>query len=73
MEYCIAQKKHLPGILALYKQLVPDEEPLDRDKAETIWDNIERQGIKYFIAADGDRVVSSLYMAVVPNLTRSGK
>ena len=73
IEYGIAGKEHLPGILTLYKQLVPDDEPLDAVQAEKIWNKIEKQEIKYFIAFDGDRIVSTLYMALVPNLTRKGK
>ena len=72
IEYSIARKEHLPGILALYKQLLPDEEPIDINEANKIWEEGERQGIKYFIAADGGRIVSSLYMALIPNLTRGG-
>ena len=73
IEYGIARKDQLPGILSLYRQLVPGEEPLGMDQAEVIWDRVEKQGIKYFVAADGDRIVSSLYLAVIPNLTRGGK
>ena len=73
IEYGIARKEQLPGILALYKQLVPDDEPIDIDEANNIWEKSEGQGIKYFIAADGDRIVASLYIAVIPNLSRGGR
>ena len=73
IEYCIAQKEHLPEILELYKQLVHDENPLEINKANEIWNNIEKNNIKYFIAIESNRVISSCYLAIVPNLTRDGK
>jgi GNAT superfamily N-acetyltransferase len=73
VEYCIARKDHLPGILSLYRQLAPGEESLGIDQADAIWNRVEKQGIGYFIATDGDKIVSSLYLAVIPNLTRSGR
>jgi GNAT superfamily N-acetyltransferase len=73
IKYSLAQKEHLPQILELYKQLLPDEEPLDINKANTIWENIENNKIKYFIAVDGDKIIASCYLAIIPNLTRNGK
>jgi len=71
--YTAAQKVHLPGILALYKQLIPDEKPIGIDEANKLWDSGEQQGLAYFIAADGDRVVSTLNIIIIPNLTRGGR
>ena len=73
IEYSIAKKENLPGIMALYSQFFYREEPIGIDEAEKIWEKGERQGITYFIAADGDRIVSSLYLAIIPNLTRGGR
>ena len=73
IEYCIARKEHLPKILELYKQLIPDEKPLKISKANDIWENIEKNQIKYFVAIDNNKVISSCYLAVIPNLTRDGK
>ena len=73
IQYGIARKEHLSGILTLYKQLVPDDQTLDVNEAEKIWEKSEQYGIKYFVALDGDKVVSTLYLAVIPNLTRSGR
>jgi GNAT superfamily N-acetyltransferase len=73
LEYSAARREHLAGILALYKQLVPGEEPLDIDEADKIWEKSERQGIKYFVAVDGATVAASLYIAIIPNLTRNGR
>ena len=73
IEYCIAEEKHLPQILNLYKQLLPDEKPLKIEEANKIWTEIEKSKLKYFIAVDNGIVISSCYIAIVPNLTRNGK
>jgi hypothetical protein len=52
IEYSIARKEHLPMILELYKQLIPEEIPIDIDMANKIWEKIENNGIKYFIAIE---------------------
>jgi GNAT superfamily N-acetyltransferase len=73
MEYRIAQKEHLPMILELYKQLIPEETPLEINKAEHIWEESERNNIKYFVALDDNKIAASCYLAIIPNLTRGGK
>ena len=73
IEYRIAAKEHLDGILALYKQLNPNEKPIGIDEAGQIWETGRQRGITYFIALDGGRIVSSLNLAILPNLTRGGK
>jgi GNAT superfamily N-acetyltransferase len=73
IEYCTATKEHLPKILELYKQFFQEEKPVSMDEANKIWREIERNGIKYFIAMDGEKIISSCYLAIIPNLTRGGK
>ena len=74
MEYRIAQKDDLPGLLALYKQLNPEEEFIELEKAYLVWDTTEKSNAtKYFIAADGAKIVSTCNITLVPNLTRGGK
>jgi ribosomal protein S18 acetylase RimI-like enzyme len=73
INYCIAQKEHLPNILELYRQLLPEEEIIDINKANEIWKNIENNNIKYFIAIENNKIISSCYLAIIPNLTRNGK
>jgi hypothetical protein len=36
IEYCIAQKEHLSKILELYKQLLPEEDPVNINEANRI-------------------------------------
>ena len=73
IEYSIARKEHLPMILELYKQLIPEEIPIDIKTANEIWKKIENSGIKYFIAIENGIIISSCYLAIIPNLTRNGK
>jgi GNAT superfamily N-acetyltransferase len=73
IEYSIAKKEHLPMILELYKQLIPEESPIDIIVANKIWERIENNGIKYFIAIENNKIISSCYLAIIPNLTRNGK
>ena len=73
IEYSIAEKKHLEQILQLYKQLRPDEDPLIIDKAAKIWEKIEQNNIKYFIAGENSKIIASCYICIIPNLTRNGK
>jgi len=73
IKYSVAKKEHLPMILELYKQLIPEENPIDIITANNIWEETEKNKIKYFIATDGNKIVSSCYLAIIPNLTRNGR
>jgi GNAT superfamily N-acetyltransferase len=73
IEYGFARKKHINGLLELFKQLFPNGEPISKETAKKTWENIERQGIKYLIAVDGNKVVATLYMVVIPVLAGGGK
>ena len=59
IEFSIARKKHLPMILELYKQLIPEEIPIDIKMANEIWEKIENSGIKYFIAIENGIIWTS--------------
>jgi len=74
MEYRIARKDDLQELLGLYKQLNPEEEPIDMEKAHSIWDATEKGGAtRYFIAVDNTKIASACNITLVPNLTRNGK
>lgn len=73
MEHRIARQEDLPGILELYRQLTPDDPPLEQGRAQAIWERIEaNDDLRYFVAVDGQKTVSSCNIAIVPNLTRNG-
>ena len=72
IEYDILKESELSSLLELYKQLNPDD-VIDEVAAKSIWQDITRNDIKYFIAKDGDKVIASCYICIIPNLTRGGK
>jgi len=41
--------------------------------AKNIWNDIQSQNIKYFVAKENGKIVSSCYVCIIPNLTRGGK
>lgn len=74
MEYRIAQKEDLQQLLFLYKQLNPEEEVIDLEKAYAIWDSTSKSNAtKYFIALDHTKIVSTCNITLISNLTRQGK
>ncbi len=73
MEFLIGKKEHLEGILNLYKQLHPDENPIRLDKAEEIWNLAINDNIKYFIAIENKKVIASVFIVIIPNLTHEGR
>jgi GNAT superfamily N-acetyltransferase len=73
VEERIATKADLTGLLALYRQLTPEDPLLDESRAQSIWDSIEaNDGLRYFVVVDGQKLVSTCNIAIVPNLTRNG-
>jgi GNAT superfamily N-acetyltransferase len=74
MLFRTAKKKDLKCILELYKQLNENEEMIRQNEAESIWALIRKNKfIKYFIAEENSKIISTCYIAIIPNLTRHGK
>lgn len=74
MEYRIARREDLRGILSLYAALNPDDAELEYDTAAAIWDETQKSGVSaYFIALDGERPIATCNVSVIPNLTRGGR
>jgi GNAT superfamily N-acetyltransferase len=73
VEERIATKADLAGLLALYRQLTPEDPLLDASRAQAIWNSIEaNDDLRYFVAVDGQKLFSTCNIAIVPNLTRNG-
>jgi GNAT superfamily N-acetyltransferase len=69
-----ARLDDLQGVLALYRQLHPDDPVLDPAAAETAWAALLASGLTIPFVADLDgHLVSSCTLAIVPNLTRNGR
>lgn len=63
-----ATPEDLPGILALYRQLNPDDPVLDFAVAEPVWSALLSSGLTTpFVADKSGLLVSSCTLAIVPN------
>lgn len=61
----------LPDLLALYGDLHEDETPVPVEVAEPVWRDIQfNPDITYFGVYDGDALLASCNITVIPNLTR---
>ena len=72
VEFGILTDDELLQLLELYKQL-NSSDFIDEITARNIRGNIKNQNIKYFIAKENGKIISSCYISVIPNLTRGGK
>lgn len=58
-------------LLALYQQLHPTDDAADSETAEAVWNEAQSNPrIRYFGGYDGDRLVATCCLTVIPNLTR---
>jgi len=68
-----ATRDDLDALLALYAQLNPDDAPAPRERLGAILDTIvSSTAFAVIVGTQGDRVVATCYLNVVPNLTRGG-
>ena len=66
-----AKRDDLPGVLALYRYLHPDDPKLDLAAAEPAWSGILSSGLTTLIVAEvAELLVASCTLAIIPNLTR---
>ena len=64
----------LEGLLALYRQLIPDDLPLDADTARLRFtEMLARPGLTVYGGFVDASLASSCVLIVVPNLTRGGR
>jgi GNAT superfamily N-acetyltransferase len=69
-----AQRDDLPALLALYRELNPDDPPLRAGIAEAVWQQIRAQEGRTLLVADiGSEVVGTIDCCVQPNLTRGAR
>ena len=69
-----AAQDDLPGVLNLYRHLHPDDPRLETAVAERIWSTLLTSGFMTVIVAEAaGLLVSSCTLAIVPNLSRSGR
>jgi GNAT superfamily N-acetyltransferase len=65
-----AEKTDLPRIFELYRELQPDDPPIDENRATTVWEHAIKNGVIYFVAESNGIIVASCYVAIIPNITR---
>jgi GNAT superfamily N-acetyltransferase len=69
-----AEQGDLPGLLALYRHLHPDDLELDPSEAEPAWSALLSSNLTTVIVADAaGSLVSSCTLAVVPNLSHGAR
>jgi ribosomal protein S18 acetylase RimI-like enzyme len=67
-----AEKKDYASVMALYRQLQPNDAVVDESKGRPIFENILESGNNFlFVAEINNSVVSSCYLNIIPNLTRN--
>ncbi|MDR2424830.1 MAG: GNAT family N-acetyltransferase [Prevotellaceae bacterium] len=73
IEYGMMLENEILLLLDLYKQLNPDNILPDEFTVKNVWNEIEKQSVKYFVARDKDKIVAACYICIIPNLTYGGK
>ena len=72
VEYGILKDDELLQLLALYQQLNLGDF-MDEVTAKNVWEEIKKQNIKYFVARENGKIISSCYISVIHNITRGGR
>ena len=69
-----AKLADLPGILALYRQLNPDDPVLELAAAEPVWTALLASGLTTpYVIDRGGLLVASCTLAIIPNLSRGAR
>lgn len=74
IEFRTLTKEDIPSLMELYVQLDPvNNSDYNLEESGQIWERIcENKSIKYFGAFDGNKVVSSCWSCLMPNMTHHG-
>jgi N-acetylglutamate synthase and related acetyltransferases len=60
----------IPSIISLYTQLHPADRAISLDKAESSFEQAAKSGVIYLVAEEDNKIVGSLYIAIIPNITK---
>lgn len=71
-EFRKACASDLSGILALYRQLNPEDPEISMETACKIWSESE-SSTAYFIATGNEAIIGSCNTYILPNLSRGGR
>lgn len=75
IEFRTLTKKDIPSLMELYVQLDSvNNSNYNIEESEQIWERISKnKSIKYFVAADGEKIVSTCWTCLMPNMTHHGR
>jgi ribosomal protein S18 acetylase RimI-like enzyme len=73
IEYGVLLEKEIHLLLELYKQLSPNDEIINDCAVNSIWKEIGKNNIKYYVAKDNGKIIGACYICIIPNLSRGGK
>ena len=69
-----AEKKDYASIMALYRQLQPDDPVVEESKGKSVFESILESESNFLLVAEiNNAVVSSCYLNIIPNLTRNAR
>jgi len=67
-----AEKKDYTQIMALYRQLQPDDPVVEESKGKPVFENIIESGTNLLLVAEiHNSIIASCYLNIIPNLTRN--
>ena len=77
IQFRLLTEKDLPSLLELYVQLDENNKDLSAQGSLPVWEEISKNpNLKYFGAVDtanGNKVVSTCFTTIIPNLTAHGR
>ena len=74
IKFRLLTEKDLPSLLELYVQLDENNNDITAESSIPVWETISKNpNIKYFGAVAGDKVVSTCFTMIIPNLTAHGR
>jgi len=69
-----ATRRDLAGVLALYRELRPNDPVLPHLKASSSWDRLlGSPGVLVIVAESEGSIASTCMLAIVPNITNGGR
>ena len=72
MRVRIAKPQDFEGIIALYRQLNPDDPVIEDGRDERVFAEIlDSDNLHLFVAEEHERIVATCYLNLIPNLTRN--
>ena len=67
-----ARRGDFPGVIRLYRQLLPQDPVLTDGSDEAVFNQIlDTAGLHLFVLEKDGAIVASTYLTIVPNMTRS--